>query len=95
MANASDRIPVQQYRFITTLEYMPIRLTKAIETIGQGRLQPLHPFHQVPPGCFHAQMVMVAHQNPCMRLPALRLAAQIQAFKKAFTRTGGFKIKER
>jgi len=36
-------------------------------------------------------MVVIAHQDPGMQYPALRLAAQVQTFQEALTRTGGFK----
>jgi len=45
VANTSDRVPIQQDRFITTLKYMTICLPEAIETIGKRRLQPLHALH--------------------------------------------------
>lgn len=40
---------------------------------GINALQPSHPCHQVTSGCFHHQMIMIAHQHPCVHPPACAL----------------------
>ncbi len=87
MTHRPKRIIIQQDRLVAPLKYMPAFLAKTIEAIREGALQPTHSLHQIRFRRFQAQVIVVAHQYPCMQPPAHPFACFLQTLQKAHPRS--------
>ena len=85
-----DRIPVQNNGVVATLKDMPPFVTKSIKPIRKGRLEPTHPLHQIGLRRFHTQVVVIAHQDPRIQDPSLRLTSLPQTLYKTVPRSFAF-----
>ena len=61
-------------------------------SISEALQKPLHTHHQIRIRRLQTQMVVVAHQNPCVQPPSLRHARLEQTVQKAFTRSHGWLV---
>jgi hypothetical protein len=64
---------------------MAKKLVAMVEPDGVGALQPAHSGHQVAPGSFHHQMVMIVHQAVGVDLETGLLAGFGQSLEKILT----------
>jgi hypothetical protein len=60
---------IDQQSLVTPAEEMPGKTVTAIELLGVGTQEPLHPCTQVAAGRFHDQMKMIAHHAKSVNLP--------------------------
>lgn len=81
---AQGIIVLDQERLVTALEKMTALVSEAVETAGEGTLQPVHAFNQIRTGRFKRQVKVIAHDGPRMQDPAVDLACFNKALLERF-----------